>query len=355
MRRGLCGVGLAIISAAAFSLPAFAGTIVGHSTANLWGRQMAYTTWGVDGDGVAANASWESPTDLVVYKGKLFVANNTGARYAPGYACASGAAGDLSTPLGKPSTGLTSNLDYFAPIRTLAINTSGSGLGAFSGNEPTLVGFGRYSSDAKDDAYVYRDQGAAYATTKATTNYVPRAVDFVPSLGKFATIARVTTFGTNRVSFWSHDASGLSASPDRFFEFDGLGTGVDSYGISMSVISGSLASFLTGVSISQSEVLLVAGSPRGTYGWPEDLTLAVFDLDGNRLGSGIEVPNIGVDYVKAIAVDEQNGLLYVGGHTEGGGGSISVISIPSPGTILPLMLASAVLTRRLRPNPQRPA
>lgn len=322
---------ISVAAAAAISLPACGAVRIRQGTASLWGRATTFTAWELSGDGVDLTGSSVRPSDLVVYNGKLFVANWALAGYAPGFAYETGATGDLSTPIGKSSTGLTS-IDNFAQIRTLAINTSGIGLGAFSGPDPTLVGLGRVGQ-APDSTFVFRDQGAKYATTKAAWTVAPHELDFVPSLGKFATIARVATDGTNRVSFWSHDATGLSAVPERSFDFLGLGTpgGVSSYGTSMSVISGSLAAFLTGIPISQAEVLLIAGAPGDQFLGLDDLTLAVFDLNGNRLGSGLVIRDTGVHRVTSIAVDEQNGLLYVGGDQEGGGPAISVVTIPAPG------------------------
>lgn len=335
-----------VMTAATF---AYAGVVVGTGSTNLWGRSASYRTWDVflDASGGLSEPFIGVPYDLAFHDGRLYMANNAEARYAAGLSYQPGTAGDLTAATGLFTSGVPTL--YRSLVRSFAINTSGSGYGSFAGTQASLVGLARDVGFGLTTP-VFSPSGGRWSMSSPPTlsGTTEVEIDYVRSIDRFVSLS-TDGFGTATVRVHPHSSNGIAAAERSFsVPMSGLPASMVQ---SVSIVSGGFASTLLGQSVSSSEVLLLAASP-ADLGFSDQLVLYVTDLSGVRIGGHAVIPNIGVPYVKAITVDEANGLLFVGGRADFApdSGVISVLTIPAPAIASMALGAGLLTTRRRRPS-----
>lgn len=335
-----------VISAATL---AHAGVVVGTGSTELWGRSASYRTWDVfrDAEGGLSEPFIGVPYDLAFHNGRLYMANNAEARYAAGLSYQPGAAGDLTSATGLFTSGVPTL--YRSLVRSFAINTSGSGYGAFGGTQASLVGLARDAGFGLTTP-VFSSSGGNWSMNSPPTfsGIAEVEIDYVRSIDRFVSLS-TDGFGTATVRVHPHSGSGIAAAERSFsVPMSGLPASMVQ---SVSIVSGGFASTLLGQSVSANEVLLFAASP-ADLGLSDQLVLYVTDLNGVRIGNYAVIPNVGVPFVKAITVDEANGLLFVGGRADFApdSGVISVLSIPAPGVASMVLGTGVLASLRRRPR-----
>ncbi|MEO1130119.1 MAG: hypothetical protein AAFX05_10505, partial [Planctomycetota bacterium] len=285
-----------------------------------------------------------SPRDMTFHDGRLHVtAGNIALIDGGAWSYEPGAAGDLSLPTSVILTGLAP-ADRFLRARTVAVNASGVGFGAYTGSTPTLVHVGSVGS-GDTDAFTI---GGAPATLGPRFDFAPSfdpfSVEFVEALGQFAVIENSQPSpAVSTLSIRTHDAaSGLGAASTSFSVTAGTKGVTD--------ISAGFASLLLGQPVAQAALLTYG---RNDFGLADPAFLEVYAFDGTRLGAtDVVLPEDGLPPGSAaprfdgwgVAVDEASGLLFIGERS----GRIYTLTIPAPGSAALVLVLGSFTSRRRR-------
>jgi hypothetical protein len=325
---------------------ASAGTVIESGTVTIWGHDLPYDAWDVSMDPAPGliGDTFGSPRDMTFHDGRLYVtAGNIALIDGGAWSYAPGPTGDLSTPTSVLLTGLAP-ADRLLRARTVSVNTSGAGFGAFAGPTPSLVHVG--SANAGDTVSFTISGTPATLGTRFdfTPSFDPFSVEFVEALGQFAVVENSQPSpAASTVSLRTHDAaSGLGAASTSFSVAAGTKGVTD--------ISAGFASLLLGQPVAQ-PALLTYG--RNDIGLTDPAFLEVYTFDGTLLGAtDVILPEDSLPPGSAaprfdgwgVAVDETNGLLFIGERS----GRIYTLSIPAPGTAAVLIVLGSSVTSRRR-------
>ena len=333
------GAGALVVGAAG----AGAGVVTGTGTVPLWGHTYGYRTWDVYQDPtvfIGVDPVEGSPRGMAFHNGSLYFVGagsliDTGpVRYAPG------AAGDLSSPTTIRVPVQPSDPRRWLVPRSVAINTSGAGYGAFAGAEPVLTTVARdlvLSTTNKSITLGVTGTTAAPGTPIDFSFTSPSAIEYAPSIDRFLSTFIDINPSQTTVSVHTHSAAGMTAVERSFTAMGGI------HG--MDIISGSFAGGLLGMQVSQAEVILAFG--HNDIGLSDPAFLAVYSLDGAAIGSVANVPLSPLVNASSIAVDEASGNIYLGDRDTF---TITVVHVPGPGAmgVGLAALAGAVGRRRSR-------
>lgn len=271
---------------------AYAGTMIGTTTVDLWGRTFNVKIWDVSSD--AGAGLIVEPEGMCFYNGILYVSSDAGETNGKLVAYQPGASGDLSAPWTIQMAN-RANGNFWGP-EGLTVNTSGSGFGGFTSGSPLLVTVeaagGRRAGVIDlntNPANLLHEQGIIS----------PDCIAYIASRDQFGLI-----FDPNEVVFLNHTTTQLIPTTERF--------PVPNETKGMTVISPAMASYLTGQQINSEVFVLCAKFDNNTG----DLNrMFMMDFNGNFLGGGqyiftpAEAPLFGE--IESLAFDEANGLLYV--------------------------------------------
>lgn len=304
-----------------------AGTIVEQGTLHAWGSPLSFSAWDVYSD-VSGGFSLPyegTPFGMTFNSGSLYVANRGEGAFGVGFSYAPGAGGNLATATPMRTTGIgAGDSRRFVQTVALTANTSGGGYGAGG-----LVGLGLdFGAPTGRKTYVVSPSGPNWALGELSSSLGnERDLDYVSSIDRFATVTNDQL--SAQASIRQHDSGGLTTS-DRIFD-------LAMTDLALHPISGAFASRISGMTVADAQVLLVAGSPN-LLGTGEELSLSIWTLAGVRLGQAQTIAHVGVPSVKSVAVDESAGNIYIGGVGEvgSGGGFISVIRVPCPSSVMVL-------------------
>jgi hypothetical protein len=332
-----------LVTCTLFASAAHAGVVVGSGSLNLWGQAAPYRTWEITGD---VSGGFSQPFDAIPFgmgfhDGRLYIANRGEFRYGPGFTYTPGPGGQLTTATVLRSTGVPSNDPLrFSLSQSFAFNTSGQGFGAGAAFVNLIRPDGLQSAFS---AVTMSASGPSFLPgTRTTLAASPRDLDYVASTDRFIGVAYSGGSFVGRVVSYSHTSAGLTELPGGF----DLGL----YDKAVAVVSGGFASSVLGQSVADAQVLMVAGAPTDA-GLLEQLELSFRTLEGATIGTRQVAANIGIPSVRAIAVDEASGQVYVGGADLilPDRGVITAISIPGPGALLTFSIyANALACGRRR-------
>ena len=327
----LLGIGFGMVQAAA------GGSVIGSGSETLWGNTYSTTAWDVSTDAATIGGDFFQPEGMTYYNGTLYVTGDADETDPALVAYSTGGTGSLATANGIQMAPANngSGADRWGP-EGITVNTSGSGYGAGAGQ---LV-----SVESGSETDVYEGYTATIDTTGAAPvavgnldqpfpTFDPDDISFVASEDRFAVIN-----DPSRIDFLDDGATLTASARASFFPFGGVGVG-DAKGLA--TISKAFADALTGGNSGTSEALIVV------Y---ESNDIAVWDLDGTQIGSTENLANLlsssnAVEpaEVESIAVDEANGLIFIGDEK---GLAITTIVIPEPSTGLLLLGLLGFVRRR---------
>ena len=340
----------------ALASTALAGIQVGSGTATLFGRPSSWAAWDVfadPGTGIV-NPTNGQPTGLEFHDGRLYMVGAWEAidRVAA-VAYTPGAAASLSAPtrilFPQYPAG---DARRFVRTASITVNTSGSGLGAFTPGDPTFVDLTVSQASARGVATTQTLGAAANLTLRTTPALtdLPYSLEFVPSLNQFVTLGGEADVSRTTFRFYSHTSSGLGDMASQFTVTD---PNLNQFFAAQSISAG-FASALLGFPVSADALLAVGFNMVGAATPP---LLAVYSLTGQRLGSSTlsglpgynGVPGGGEGPApRSLAVDELTGHIYVGDRTQGRIYALSVPSVPTPGCAALLALGIGTLATNRR-------
>lgn len=331
---------------------ASAGTLADSFSASVWGRSAQVRTWNTffDVSGGVIGPYEGRALGMAFQNGALYVV--TGATLTDGgpIVYTPTAAGDLSVAtsrpvfVGVPPVGLR-----FIEARSVAINTSGSGYGAFgAGAAPTLVVGGAQQGSSSPLTVALNT--ANNPTGAAGPASVQGAADGVRSLAYAAALDRFISVGTSSaaastIRVHGHTASGIGAAESSFAAIGGV--------TAVQQVSASFASALLGQTVTQAALLAAGRNDLGEVAPP---FLALYSFSGTLLGSTdialrhpVGGPPGGAAFsntidIRSLAVDEASGLVYLGDR----GGLIYTVGIPAPGSALGMVIAGFAASARRR-------
>lgn len=329
----------------------------------LFGQPASFQEWDIRADPVGAGASSSTgpETDarsLVFHDGALYVGSTATLGAAGPTKYLPGPSGMLSVPASpsfeflfpadRPRAGLNS--------RQLAINTSGTGFGAYgAGQQPTLTGISVGSQEPFNPGDAYYTISAtqpnatisAPATLGSVGDFRPTAFAFSHSTNRFVTAdgGPISRGGSTVIRFHSHTSGGIDFVNSTFsFQVD-PSAALLVRGIAP--ISGSFASTLLGDPVSDGEVLLTL--VRYEDGRLDPNELRVYSMSGVLLGTTVLGPSALNDPTgqaakpSSLAVDEASGLLFVGEQIQG---RIFTFQVPAPSSAAVFAGTAIVLGRR---------
>jgi hypothetical protein len=317
-----------VLAVAALAVPAFAGSVSGSGSVSLFGVSYPITTWGISTDsnpsGLPASFGAEGMT---FFGGNLYVSHDHDAnrgdgklvRYTPG------AGGDLSAP-----TAITMGNGPYGKwgAEGITVNDSGSGFGSFlSGSAPAIAGV---DTQGSPDFFGVFDSGnpGSVITSQVSVTTGLDDIAWVGSRNQFAAIedgAGTSAF----LRYFDHTSSSMTVTAGS--------TSLIAGAKGIATISANFAQLLTGLTITTAQALVVVS---------ELEALAVYDTNGVQIGTtqslSSYIPASGE--LESVAVDEANGLLFVGDEA---GRAVHVLAIPAPGVAgLFGLVAVAGLRRR---------
>jgi len=341
-----------LIASSACCGSAAAGIVVGSGQLPLWGQQRSFTSWNVMFDPLPGvlNESSGRPIGLEFHNGRLYMGNGALAIdhgvtfYDPG------ASGGLSTPTTQRISGLNGDSRRFWLNRGVTINTSAEGFGVSAGSPPSLVAYGKMETGGDPGSAAVLTPSGSDLTMSPLASlpspiFSPRAIEFIPSLDQFLFLHGEVQPDITTFTFLQDNAAGLAATPPVLsFNVAGGIRGVQ-------VVSPAFASTLAGMPISQESLLCVEANYLGIQQAPRLLLLS---LSGQQLAStDLLLPGYaqfvgGNDFgpdPRSLAVDEANGLIFIG---DRGTQQIHVLTVPNPGSGAALALFAGFALRRRR-------
>jgi hypothetical protein len=334
-----------------------AGPVVESGSVGLWGQPRSYAAYDTlldPGPGILGTTDGRA-RDFAFHNGRLYCGGNIDLIDAGPWYYVPGPAGSLLSPITQ-DVSTAPPLPLNDPRRwvkssTLAINTSGAGLGAFAGPDPRQVVLTPPQGASTPTYSAVLTPGATL--TVATPSPVPAAVltplslEYVPLLDRFAAVRNNSDnpAGPSVVQFFPHTAGGLSTS-DASFSLPSV-PGVKG----LSVISPEFASILTGSQVTEPALLLLARNDVGMLQYPD---LLVVSYTGAILAQsalalpGTNNPDPAVSNPFALAVDEANGTIFVSDRATARIYSIDTPSVPSAPVSALVALAALTLPARRR-------
>ncbi|MFM9957819.1 MAG: hypothetical protein ACKVZJ_07065 [Phycisphaerales bacterium] len=333
---------------------ATAGTQVGSGTASVWGRPTQYATWDVlpdSGPGLVGFAEGRV-RDMAWWNGRLYCGARNDAQDAGPWFYTPGSTSSLAAPTEINFTFTGGDARRWLNNSTIAINTSGTGFGAFTPGaaNPTLALVGT-PSNAPSSTLAYTVSHAGPVGTMSATTALPPAGSPLPTSlhydaqrDRFVTVqASLGNPSQSILRTYPHDAAGLLA-PDTSLTINVNGlNGLDR-------VSAAFAAIITNGAVNQSAYLALRRETTGISGVQVEL-LMLEPTTGSIL-SRTPLPLPAFDLIdpteskaSAIAVDEAGGRLFVSDFALG---TIHVLTIPAPGAIAPMALGAAFARRRRR-------
>ncbi|MDX2132936.1 MAG: hypothetical protein SFY69_12870 [Planctomycetota bacterium] len=307
-----------------------AGVIEQTGAVSLWGRSSPYTSWNVFADPVDAGSAGGvsgTPRGMDFHNGRLYVAHggdligNALWFYEPG------ATGNLTVSNSRRPNFGPGDSRRFHSVLGVAINTSGAGYGGFApGAEPLIVTQTRDQAGGAPTTVTVADTASPVPVSALAglpgAAFPPASIEYSRALDRFLSVESSINPTVAVVHVRPHTSAGLGAPTSSFtLAIDGV-TGVD-------VISGSFAGALLGQNVPHAEVLLALS--QDVLGQGFHPRLSVWTYAGVQLGQTQQVP-IPTSFerlsVKALAVDEANGLIFVGDSELG---RITTLTVPGPG------------------------
>jgi hypothetical protein len=324
-----------LVALALVTTPAFAGVEQSTGTvSNLFGRSYSARQWNLTGDLGLNNAGTGNRSvvleSLTVYNGQLFVGGDDDPGQFEGRILRynAGASGDLSSP---------SVITLSASIgpEGLTINTGGTGFGAFTGPNPTLVAveggapFRRATLDVT---------GNTALNTSINVTWESDDVVYLPASGRFAVLQR-NSAGQREVAVY-----------DNTFAPLGGNFTVQSASLArpraIATASTSFLSSLTGLSLLAGNDYILIPNDRLTSGDAANtrrLTLWNATTGQFVSSSTMQFPAALGD-VQSMTIDEANNIVYFGDQNQ----RIWAVTVPTPSAGALLGLAALALGRRRR-------
>ena len=341
IREFLCseamhGLGIPTTRALALTAsPTLAGVEQSTGTvSNLFGRSYTARQWNLTGDLGLNNAGTANRSvvleSLTVYNGQLFVGGDDDPGQFEGRILRynAGPTGDLSSP---------SVITLSASIgpEGLTINTGGTGFGAFTGPNPTLVAveggapFRRATLDVV---------GNAATNTSVNVPWEADDVAYIAASGRFAVLQR-NSAGQREVALYDANFSPLGGNFT-----------VQSSSLArpraMATASNAFLSSLTGLNLVNGNDYLLIPNDRLTSGDPANtrrLTLWNATTGQFVASSTLQFPAALGD-MQSMTIDEANNIVYFGDQNQ----RIWAVAVPTPSAVALLGLAGLVAGRRRR-------
>jgi hypothetical protein len=333
---------------------ASAGTQVGSGSTNVWGRPTAFVTWDVASDsgfGLVGLAEGRA-RDMAWWNGRLYCGGANDAQDAGPWYYTPGAAGSLASPNEINLTFTSGDSRRWLNNATLAINTSGSGFGAFAAGsvDPTLALVGRSTfAPSAPRAYTLSHSGSA-GSMSGTSTLPSSGASVSVSLHYDAVRDRFVSLESplgnpsqTLLRTYPHTAAGL-LTPDTSITINENGlNGFDR-------ISASFASLMTNGAVQQGAYLTVRREALGSGGVQVELLMLSPDTGSVLSRTALPLPSFAefdpsVSKASAIAVDEAGGRVFV---SDSSAALIYVLSVPTPGAGAAMALIGAVIASRRR-------
>jgi hypothetical protein len=306
-----------------------AGTVESEGSTTLWNNAVDYRTWNTLLDPtiyVGVEPVEGRATDMAFHNGTLYVTHPSLLIDAGPMLYSPGATGDLSSPSTmRVPVPPQSDPRRWIHGRFAAINTSGSGFGAFNGPSATLAMLGN-GNLSNTSSFSLTPAGGVEVTMSqlGPGPAFASSFEYAASIDRFVYTETDPSPGVSVFYFATHDATGLTGFQQAF-------TAPLSGVRGMDMITGSFASSLLGMPVTEDEVILVLSTNLIGAGTPSQLS--VYTLAGTRIGELADLSMLpaSATFGQGLAVDEAAGNIYIGEKLDG---RIVVIHVPAPGAAM---------------------
>ncbi len=349
-----CRVHAVFLGALVVAASASAGTQVGGGIATVWGRPTSFVTWDVVSDsGLGLVGLAEGRVrDMAWWNGRLYCGGANDAQDAGPWYYTPGPAGSLASPQEINLTFTSGDSRRWLNNAAIAINTSGSGFGAFAAGsvDPTLALVGRSSiAPSAPLAYTISHSGSAgsmsgTSTLPAVGTSLPVSLHYDGVRDRFVSLeSPLGNPSQTLLRTYPHNAAGL-LTPDTSITINENGlNGFDR-------VSAAFASLMTNGAVQQGAYLTVRRESLGSGGVQVELLVLSPDTGSVLSRTALPLPSFAefdpsVSKASAIAVDEAGGRVFV---SDSSAALIYVLSVPGPGAGAGMGLVGGVVAGRRR-------